>query len=86
MACIIFENYLLGRKRAIWLSVSSDLKFDSERDLRDIGAGNIKVDMFTVVSLSVFSSKLVHSCSQMQTMLMCSISLTDGFRDVSGMS
>uniref|UniRef100_A0A1I7XB18 AAA_34 domain-containing protein n=1 Tax=Heterorhabditis bacteriophora TaxID=37862 RepID=A0A1I7XB18_HETBA len=42
VACIIFENYLLGRKRAIWLSVSSDLKFDSERDLRDIGAGNIK--------------------------------------------
>ncbi|KAK6058593.1 hypothetical protein COOONC_03840 [Cooperia oncophora] len=41
VAAIIFENYLLGRKRSIWLSVSSDLKYDAERDLRDIGAGNI---------------------------------------------
>uniref|UniRef100_A0A915DG43 Strawberry notch n=1 Tax=Ditylenchus dipsaci TaxID=166011 RepID=A0A915DG43_9BILA len=43
IATIIYENYVLGRKRAIWLSVSSDLKFDSERDLRDIGAGFIPV-------------------------------------------
>lgn len=40
---IIFENYLRGRKRAIWVSVSSDLKYDAERDLRDIGAGKISV-------------------------------------------
>lgn len=38
LAGIIYENYLQGRKRAIWLSVSNDLRFDSERDLRDIGA------------------------------------------------
>uniref|UniRef100_A0A0R3RFZ8 AAA_34 domain-containing protein n=1 Tax=Elaeophora elaphi TaxID=1147741 RepID=A0A0R3RFZ8_9BILA len=43
IACIIFENYLLGRKRSIWLSVSTDLRYDAERDLRDIGAKNIKV-------------------------------------------
>uniref|UniRef100_A0A914W791 Uncharacterized protein n=1 Tax=Plectus sambesii TaxID=2011161 RepID=A0A914W791_9BILA len=43
VACIIFENYLLGRKRALWLSVSADLKYDAERDLRDIGAGRVKV-------------------------------------------
>uniref|UniRef100_A0A915PC79 Uncharacterized protein n=1 Tax=Setaria digitata TaxID=48799 RepID=A0A915PC79_9BILA len=43
IACIIFENYLLGRKRSIWLSVSADLRYDAERDLRDIGAKNIKV-------------------------------------------
>ncbi|KAK4029142.1 protein strawberry notch [Daphnia magna] len=40
---IIYENYLRGRKRAIWVSVSSDLKYDAERDLRDIGAGKISV-------------------------------------------
>ncbi|KAK3751828.1 hypothetical protein QZH41_013286, partial [Actinostola sp. cb2023] len=34
---IIYENYLLGRKRAIWLSVSNDLKHDAHRDLKDIG-------------------------------------------------
>ncbi|XP_048582469.1 protein strawberry notch homolog 1-like [Nematostella vectensis] len=37
VAGIIYENYLLGRKRAIWLSVSNDLKYDAIRDLRDIG-------------------------------------------------
>lgn len=43
IAGIIFENYLAGRKRAIWVSVSNDLKYDAERDLRDIGAGYIDV-------------------------------------------
>ena len=38
IAGIIFENYLKGRKRAIWVSVSNDLKYDAERDLKDIGA------------------------------------------------
>lgn len=32
-----------GRKKAIWISVSNDLKYDAERDLRDIGAGKIEV-------------------------------------------
>ncbi|XP_060806586.1 protein strawberry notch [Amyelois transitella] len=43
IAGIIFENYLKGRKRAVWVSVSNDLKYDAERDLRDIGASNIEV-------------------------------------------
>ena len=42
IAGIIHENYLCGRKRAIWVSVSNDLKYDSERDMKDIGA-NIEV-------------------------------------------
>lgn len=43
IAGIIFENYLKGRKRALWISVSNDLKYDAERDLRDIGAHKIHV-------------------------------------------
>ncbi|KAK4336681.1 hypothetical protein RND71_044107 [Anisodus tanguticus] len=43
VAGIIYENYLLGRKKAIWLSVSNDLKYDAERDLSDIGAKKINV-------------------------------------------
>lgn len=43
LAGVIYENYLLGRKRAIWLSVSNDLRYDAERDLRDIGAKKISV-------------------------------------------
>ncbi|CRK86966.1 CLUMA_CG000782, isoform A [Clunio marinus] len=43
IAGIIYENYLKGRKRALWISVSNDLKYDAQRDLRDIGAGKIQV-------------------------------------------
>ncbi|CAG05292.1 unnamed protein product, partial [Tetraodon nigroviridis] len=43
IAGIIYENYLLGRKRSLWFSVSNDLKYDAERDLRDIGAKNIQI-------------------------------------------
>ncbi|KAM0733955.1 Protein strawberry notch [Formica fusca] len=43
IAGVIFENYLKSRKRAIWVSVSNDLKYDAERDLKDIGASKIEV-------------------------------------------
>lgn len=43
IAGIIYENYLRGRKKAIWISVSNDLKYDAERDLSDIGATKINV-------------------------------------------
>lgn len=43
IAGLIFENFVKGRKKAIWVSVSNDLKFDAERDLADIGTTNIKV-------------------------------------------
>uniref|UniRef100_A0A8U7P731 Protein strawberry notch homolog 1 n=1 Tax=Corvus moneduloides TaxID=1196302 RepID=A0A8U7P731_CORMO len=50
IAGIIYENYLLGRKRAVWFSVSNDLKYDAERDLRDIGAKNILVHSLNKIS------------------------------------
>merc|ERR1719347_2457943 len=43
IAGVIYENYLKGRKRAIWVSVSNDLKYDAERDLKDIGADKVEV-------------------------------------------
>ena len=46
IAGVIYENYLKGRKRAIWVSVSNDLKYDAERDLGDIGAD--KIDVFSL--------------------------------------
>lgn len=39
IAGFIFENFRKGKKRAIWISVSNDLKFAEEEDLQDIGAG-----------------------------------------------
>ena len=52
VAGIIYENYLMGRKRALWLSVSNDLRVDAERDLRDIGAGKIEVHPLNKVSIA----------------------------------
>lgn len=41
LAGIIYENWLRGRKRHIWLSVSADLREDARRDLKDIGAAGV---------------------------------------------
>ncbi|KAG4074462.1 hypothetical protein HA402_015751 [Bradysia odoriphaga] len=38
IAGIIYENFLHGRKKSIWISVSNDLKYDAQRDFSDIGA------------------------------------------------
>ncbi|XP_061833822.1 si:ch73-63e15.2 isoform X1 [Nerophis lumbriciformis] len=43
VAGIILENYLKGRKKALWFSISNDLKFDAERDFKDIDASTIPV-------------------------------------------
>jgi len=56
IAGVIFENYLKGRKRAIWVSVSNDLKYDSERDLRDIGASKIEVHALNKFKYAKISS------------------------------
>lgn len=54
IAGLIFENFVKGRKKAIWVSVSNDLKFDAERDLSDIGTTNIKVYSLNKVLLLFF--------------------------------
>ena len=41
LAGIVYENWLCGRKKHIWLSASADLQYDAQRDLKDIGAGQI---------------------------------------------
>jgi hypothetical protein len=48
---VIYENYLKGRKRALWISVSNDLKYDAERDLADIGNTGIEVIIINHVRL-----------------------------------
>ena len=50
---MVLENYILKRKKILWVSVSSDLKIDSERDLRDIGADKIKVYALNKVSFRI---------------------------------
>ncbi|CAL8308513.1 unnamed protein product [Lota lota] len=43
VAGIILENYLKGRKKSLWFSISNDLRFDAERDLKDIDSAHIPV-------------------------------------------
>ncbi|CAM9736607.1 unnamed protein product, partial [Ectocarpus fasciculatus] len=41
LAGMLFQSHLMGKKKHIWLSVSSDLRVDARRDLEDIGAGHL---------------------------------------------
>ena len=43
LAGIIVENWIRGRKRHLWVSVSADLMMDASRDLKDIGFSHIRV-------------------------------------------
>ena len=36
IAGLIYEHYRSSGRRVLWVSVSSDLKFDAERDLNDL--------------------------------------------------
>eukprot|EP00976_Prorocentrum_cordatum_P092381 1188909-Prorocentrum_minimum.AAC.1 len=38
IAGVLVEHWRSGGRRALWLSVSTDLKWDAERDLRDLRA------------------------------------------------
>ncbi|CAF3997552.1 unnamed protein product [Rotaria magnacalcarata] len=56
IAGLIYENYLLGRRKSLWLSVSNDLKYDSQRDLYDIGAQFIEVHALNKLKYAKISS------------------------------
>ncbi|XP_055700300.1 protein strawberry notch isoform X2 [Phlebotomus papatasi] len=58
IAGIIFENYLKGRKRSLWISVSNDLKYDAIRDLKDIGAHRIDVHALNKFKYAKISSSV----------------------------
>jgi hypothetical protein len=38
IAGLIWENWKHGRRKALWISIGSDLKYDARRDLDDVGA------------------------------------------------
>ncbi|KAE9452281.1 hypothetical protein C3L33_15814, partial [Rhododendron williamsianum] len=59
IAGLILENWHHGRRKALWISVGSDLKFDARRDLDDVGATNIEVHALNKLSYSKLDSKSV---------------------------
>ncbi|KAJ0498287.1 putative protein strawberry notch, P-loop containing nucleoside triphosphate hydrolase [Helianthus annuus] len=59
VAGLIWENWQHGRRKALWISVGSDLKFDARRDLDDVGATCVKVHALNKLSYSKLDSKSV---------------------------
>lgn len=43
IAALVKDQWKLGHRRALWVSVSGDLRFDAQRDLDDVDAHNIKI-------------------------------------------
>ncbi|KAG0494617.1 hypothetical protein HPP92_005611 [Vanilla planifolia] len=59
IAGLIWENWQHGRIKSLWVSVSSDLKFDARRDLDDVGATCIEVHALNKLPYSKLDSKAV---------------------------
>ncbi|XP_004488559.1 protein FORGETTER 1 [Cicer arietinum] len=59
VAGLIWENWHHGRRKALWISVGSDLKFDARRDLDDMGASCIQVHALNKLPYSKLESKSV---------------------------
>ncbi|GAV64893.1 PHD domain-containing protein/Helicase_C_4 domain-containing protein/AAA_34 domain-containing protein [Cephalotus follicularis] len=59
IAGLIWENWHHGRRKALWISVGSDLKFDARRDLDDVGAPCIGVHALNKLPYSKLDSKSV---------------------------
>ncbi|XP_031115069.1 protein FORGETTER 1 isoform X1 [Ipomoea triloba] len=59
IAGLIWENWHHDRRKALWISVGSDLKFDARRDLDDVGAMCIEVHALNKLPYSKLDSKSV---------------------------
>ncbi|KDP27422.1 hypothetical protein JCGZ_20832 [Jatropha curcas] len=59
IAGLIWENWLQERRKALWISVGSDLKFDARRDLDDVGASYVEVHPLNKLPYSKLDSKSV---------------------------
>lgn len=59
IAGLIWENWQCGRRKALWISVGSDLKFDARRDLDDVGATCVEVHALNKLPYSKLDSKSV---------------------------
>ncbi|OMO68935.1 Protein strawberry notch-like protein [Corchorus capsularis] len=57
IAGLILENWCHGRRKSLWISVGSDLKFDARRDLDDVGAAYIEVHALNKLPYSKLDSK-----------------------------
>ncbi|OIV89831.1 hypothetical protein TanjilG_29766 [Lupinus angustifolius] len=59
IAGLIWENWHHGRKKALWISIGSDLKFDARRDLDDVGATCVEVHALNKLPYGKLDSKSI---------------------------
>ncbi|XP_039691110.1 protein FORGETTER 1 [Medicago truncatula] len=59
VAGLIWENWHHGRRKTLWISVGSDLKFDARRDLDDMGASCISVHALNKLPYTKLDTKSV---------------------------
>ncbi|XP_010472790.1 PREDICTED: protein strawberry notch [Camelina sativa] len=59
IAGLIWENWKHGRRKALWISIGSDLKYDARRDLDDVGATSVGVNPLNKLPYSKLDSKNV---------------------------
>ncbi|PHU04117.1 Protein strawberry notch [Capsicum chinense] len=59
IAGLIWENWHHDRRKALWISVGSDLKFDARRDMDDVGAMCVQVHALNKLPYSKLDSKSV---------------------------
>ena len=60
-AGLVVENWRVGRHKHMWISIGSDLRIDTRRDLDDAGAQHIPVHPLNKLPYAVLSSKKVSS-------------------------
>ncbi|XP_074301676.1 protein FORGETTER 1-like isoform X1 [Silene latifolia] len=59
IAGLIWENWQHGRRKALWISIGSDLKFDARRDLDDVGAASVQVHALNKLPYGKLDSRSV---------------------------
>ena len=70
IAGLVLENWRCGRRRALWLTIGTDLRVDSRRDLDDVGAAHVPLHPLNKLPYGALDSDKARSpCSQEQAAL-----------------
>ena len=66
IAGLVLENWRRSRKRHLWLTIGTDLRIDSRRDLDDVGATDIPLHPLNKLPYGQLDSEKVSSCPAVQ--------------------
>ena len=69
-AGLVVENWRVGRHKHMWVSIGSDLRIDTRRDLDDVGATHISVHALNKLPYGRLTSAKVHQLFSSITIIM----------------